>query len=77
MKLSNRKEQKMIIWIVAAGARIYKIQRNYTEKEFKNIKKTILEHLNFIKYNDEQGAFMCANKLTAELVYSLFAHKVF
>lgn len=67
----------MIIWIVAAGARIYKIQRTYTEKEFKNIKKTILEQLRFIKYDDEQGAFMCENKITAELVFSLFAQKVF
>lgn len=67
----------MIIWIVVSGSRIYKIQRNYTEKEFKNIKKTILEHLRFIKYDDEQGAFMCGNKLTAELAYSLFAQKVF
>ena len=67
----------MIIWIVAAGARIYKIQRNYTEKEFNNIKKTILEHLRFIKYDDEQGAFMCENKITADLVYSLFSSKTF
>lgn len=67
----------MIIWIVAAGARIYKIQRTYTEKEFKNISKTIVEQLRFVKYDDEQGAFMCENKLAAELVYSLFAHKVF
>jgi len=79
---SNRKykierSRKMIIWIVAAGARIYKIQRTYTEKEFKNIKKTILEQLRFIKYDDEQGAFICENKITAELVYSVFAQKVF
>ena len=67
----------MIIWIVAAGVKIYKIQRTYTEKEFKIIKKTILEHLNFIKYDDEQGAFICANKLTAKLVYLLFEQKVF
>jgi hypothetical protein len=67
----------MIIWIVAAGARIYKIQRKYTEKEFKNISKTIIEHLRFVKYDDKQGAFMCDNKLTAELVYSLFTNKVF
>ncbi len=67
----------MIIWIVAEGARIYKIQRNYTDKEFKNIKKIILEHLRFIKYDDEKSAFMCENKITADLVYSLFAQKVF
>ena len=35
----------MIIWIVAAGARIYKIQRTYTEKEFNNIKNTIIKQL--------------------------------
>jgi hypothetical protein len=67
----------MIIWIVAAGARIYKIQRTYNEKEFNNIKKTIIENLRFIKFDEEQGAFICENKLTAELAYSLFANKVF
>lgn len=67
----------MIIWIVAADARVYKIQRNYTEKEFKNISKTIVEHLRFVKYDDEQGAFICKNKLTADLTYSLFSNKVF
>ena len=67
----------MIIWIVVAGDRIYKIQRTYTEKEFNNVKKTIIEHLRFIKFDEEQGAFICKNKLTAELAYSLFVNKVF
>ena len=67
----------MIIWIVAAGARVYKIQRTYTQKEFNNIKNTIIKHLRFVKYDDEQGAFICGNKLTAELTYSLFSNKIF
>lgn len=67
----------MIIWIVAAGTRVYKIQRTYTKKEFENVKKTILEQLRFIKYDDEQGNFICEDKITADLVYSLFADKVF
>ncbi len=67
----------MIIWIIAEGERIYKIQRSYTEKEFKNVKNTIIKNLNFIRYDNEQGAFICGNKITAELTYALFAHKVF
>ncbi|MBQ9246485.1 hypothetical protein IJ182_09490 [bacterium] len=57
----------MIIWISIKGAKIYKIQRTYAKTEFNNIKKTIIKHLRFIKYDEEQSTFICENSITAEL----------
>lgn len=67
----------MIVLIISAGARVYKIQRNYTTEEFESIKYAVLKNLRFIKYDDEQEAFICENKLTAELAYYLFSQKIF
>ena len=61
------------ISIVKDGSIVYHLEREYTNSEFQEVVDKILNNLRNTTFDKKSNTFICANKLTAELAYSLFA----